>query len=152
MIVYTGVRYLIEDDPDTSENGRRDPRRSIFIISLFIVMILCAAGISLYFLGVISFNDEEEDDYIPTSFLQVILHSNDDTLWFKIGSRELHWNYYRVTIDGDEATLDPERLGSGDIVVFHSSEDIIIQITYNVKIIDKERNAVVWNKEITSQY
>ncbi|MCK5772318.1 MAG: hypothetical protein KAH57_00880 [Thermoplasmata archaeon] len=144
---------MIEDDQDTSENGRRDPRRSIFIISLFIVMILCVAGISLYFMGVIPFNDEEEDDYIPTSFLQVILHSNDDTLWINMGPEELHWNYYRVTIDGDEATLDPERFGSaGDIVVFHSSEHIIIQVTYNVKIIEIEKNMVVWEKDITSQY
>ena len=144
---------MIEDDRRTFENGRRDPRRSIFIISLFVVLILCAAGISLYFLEVVSFDDEEEEEHRPPTFLYVTLHSNDDTLWINMGPEELHWNYYMVMIDGNEATLDPERLGSArDIVVFSSSEDIIIQTSYNVKIIEIEKYMVVWEKDIVSQY
>ena len=145
---------MIKGDQQTSVNGKRgDPRKTVFIISVLVVMILSATVISLYFLGVISFEDEEEDEHRPPSFLQVTLHSNDNTLWIKEGSTELHWNYYRVMIDGDETTLNNERLGSeGDIVVFSSSEDIIIQTTYNVKIIEIEKNMVVWEKDIISQY
>ena len=145
---------MIEDDRETSENGKRgDPRKSLFIISVLIVMMLGATVISLYFLGVISFNDEKEDEYRPPSFLQVILHSNDNNLWIKEGPEGLHWNDYRVAIDGKDANLTHERLGSAeDIVVFSSSEDIIVQTSYNVKIIDIENNMVVWEKDIVSQF